>query len=226
MEKKKSEDILLKNCIYDVFKIPSESKIWSVRHIYGDYEMPLYFRIDSNNMIVGINEDKNRFYVGKVGEKEERGDGQIIAPVILYFTDHHTGKDYLGNDSIHQEGIQTYLGEIYFYDKQACLWGAHGSNWATSYIPNSDGRLYDEIISINDNYWKNSLNAYIYSLLLISCVDEPPMLPIVDTIKDLTNESNRKYTEAQFLKIYEEYKEKYDLGPSTQSFTRRRVQTK
>lgn len=223
MEKKKPEDILLKKCIYDVFKIPSESKIWSVRHIYGDYEMPLYFRIDSNNMIVGINADKNRFYIGKVGEKEERGDGQIIAPVTLYFTDHHTGKDYLGNDSIHQEGIQTYLGEIYFYDKQACLWGAHGSNWATSNIPNSDGRLYDEIISINDDYWKNSLNAYIYSLLVMSCIDEPPMLPIIETIKHLTTKSNKQYTEKEFLNLYEQYKAKYDLSPSERPYTRRRV---
>lgn len=226
MEKKKPEDILYKNCIYDVFKVSPESKIWPVRHIYGDYEMILYFRIDANNMIVGINSDKNRFYVGKVGEKEKRGDGAIIAPITLYFTDHHMGKDYLGNDAIHQEGIQTYLGDMYFYDKKACLWGAHGSNMARSSLPTSDGRLYDEITSITDDYWKGTLNSYIYALLAMSCIDEPPMLPIIETIRHLTNESNKQYTEEEFLNLCEQYKDKYDLSPSTRPYTRRRAQTK
>ena len=220
MEKKKPE-ALFNKCIYDIFKIPSESKIWYVYHVYGDYEMPLYFRIDSNNMIVGINADKDRFYIGKVGEKEKRGDGEIIAPVTLYFIDSHTGKDYLGHDSIHQEGIQTYLGEITFYHNRPYMFGAHGSNMANSSLPASDGRLYEEITSITDSYWQASLNAYIYSLLMVSCIDEPPMLPIIETIRDLTNASNKRYTEEEFLKICEEYKAKYDLSPSTRPFTRR-----
>lgn len=220
MEKKKVEELFNK-CIYDIFKISSKSKIWYVQHVYGDYDMPLYFRIDSNNMIVGINEDKNRFYIGKVGEKEKRGGGEIIAPVTLYFTDHHTGKDYLGNDTIHQEGIQTYLGEIYFYGNGTYMFGAHGSNMASSSLPASDGRLYEEITSITDSYWKASLDAYIYSVLMVSCIDEPPMLPIIETIRDLTNASNKRYTEEEFLNTCEEYKAKYDLSPSTRPFTRR-----
>lgn len=98
--------------------------------LYGDYEMPLNLFIDSNNMVIGVNSDLDRFYVGKIGEKCKR-DGEEVIPINLYFADLHEGVDYLGNDACHQKGLQNYYGYVFFKSNgnKAYLFGAYGDNY-------------------------------------------------------------------------------------------------
>lgn len=116
MEKKNVEDVFKSSCIYDLYRVPEDAKTWRIYHVYGDYEIPLNLFIDSNHMVIGVNSDLNRFYVGKVGEKGML-HGEEVVPINLYFVDLHEGKDYLGNDVCHQEGLQNYWGYVFFKGK-------------------------------------------------------------------------------------------------------------
>lgn len=210
MEKRSVEEVLWKTCIMDLYRVPKDAKIWRVYHVYGDYEMPLNLFIDSNNMIIGTNDRLNRFYVGKVGEKYRRADEEV-APITLYFMDHHKGKDYLGHDACHQEGLQNYYGHVYFICDNAYLWGAHGEVMAGHNLPASDGTLFEEIESLRDCYLEASLPAFVYSAFGQSCEVSPEVLPLVQTIEKLTAQSSAVCYEDDLNIACDENGKSYDL---------------
>lgn len=39
MEKRNISDVLKSSCIYDLYRIPDDAKIFRLYHIYGDYEI-------------------------------------------------------------------------------------------------------------------------------------------------------------------------------------------
>lgn len=213
MQNKNVNDVLRGSCIYDLYRVPEDSKIWRIYHVYGDYEIPLNLFIDSNNMVIGVNSDLDRFYVGKVGEKCMLGREKVL-PINLYFVDLHDGEDYLGNDVCHQGGLQNYWGYVFFNGKgnKAYLWGAYGDNYQEPCLPYSDGSLFSEIKGLNSDYINKSLSSFVYGMFYEASAKVPAILPLVQTIRKLTAESSLQYSEDFFNTECNNYSELYDLG--------------
>lgn len=200
MGKENVVDALHKKCITDLYEVSKDAKIWRVYHIYGDYEIPLNLFIDSNNMLSGVSADKARFYVGKVGEKGKND----TAPITLYFMDHDKGEDIPGYDVCHKEGLQSYFGYVSFFGDKAYLFGAYGDGLlpyishdgrlGSVSLPASNGSLFSQIESLENSYLESSLRSFVYGNFLTSCLVEPELLPLVQTIRSLTSENGSYYS--------------------------------
>ena len=167
-------------------------------------------------MLLGVDANHTRFYVGKVGEKRVLSSYEVDAPITLVFMDLHQGKEQPGLEVIHEEGIQKYQDYLTFCDDGAYLWGAHGKlSERPLTLPESNGDLYREISLANgaseNYYYRNFLKPYIYTMAAQSWAKDPRMLPIIEAIRELTQKSNSGYSSTEMGQTYTEAGKQYNL---------------